>query len=60
LRTLDLSHLPVFRLVHESAKILIRDEFIILYKELISIFESRRRGVVVTGQPGIGEKPIYF
>jgi hypothetical protein len=67
LRTLSLSQLPIFKLAgHESTKILIRDEFITVYKLLVTVFENlcagsiNGYGIVVTGQPGIGEKPIYL
>jgi hypothetical protein len=67
LRTLDLSHFPIFELVHDANKILIRDEYINVYNHLRSIAgdycldkTAAGSGAIVTGQPGIGKKPIHL
>jgi hypothetical protein len=59
LRCLKLPGICLFPFLIPSSKILLRGEYVYIYKQLLSIFESDFEtcgGAVVTGYSGIGKK----
>jgi hypothetical protein len=58
LRTLELKGIRLFPFIFASSTILLRDEYITMYNEVVSDYQGRRGrrepGVVVTGQQGLG------